>query len=68
MKKLMIVALVAATAFGAYAEKTGADLIVTGSHQRGIWGALVHGSASREVIHDAPCAVFVVTRRYADKV
>lgn len=58
----------AADETSAYAETNGADLIVTGSHQRGFWGSLVHGSASREVIHDAPCAVFVVTRRCADKI
>lgn len=51
-----------------YAEKTGADLIVTGSHQRGFWGSLLHGSASREVVHDAPCAVFIVTRRCAETI
>ncbi len=51
-----------------YAEKTGADLIVTGSHQRGFWGSLIHGSASRDVVHDAPCAVFVVTRRCAESI
>ncbi|MEO1250932.1 MAG: universal stress protein [Pseudomonadota bacterium] len=51
-----------------YAKETNADLIVTGSHQRGFWGALVHGSASRNVIHDAPCAVFVVTKAFAAKV
>ena len=49
-----------------YAEKTGADLIVTGSHQRGFWGALLHGSSSRGLVHDAPCAVFIVTKRCAE--
>lgn len=51
-----------------YAKKTGADLIVTGSHQRGFWGALLHGSSSRGLIHDAPCAVFVVTKRCAEAI
>ena len=51
-----------------YAEKIGADLIVAGSHQRGFWGRLFYGSASREVIHDAPCAVFLVTQAFAKKV
>jgi len=50
-----------------YAAQCGADLIVTGSHQRGFWGALWQGSASREVIHDAPCAVFLVTKRFVEK-
>ncbi len=58
----------AADETASYAEKTGADLIVTGSHQRGFWGSLLHGSASREVVHDAPCAVFIVTRRCADTI
>ena len=49
-----------------YAKKAGADLIVTGSHQRGFWGALMHGSSSRGLIHDAPCAVFVITKRCAE--
>ncbi len=51
-----------------YAEKTGADLIVTGSHQRGFWGSLVHGSSSRDLVHDAPCAVFLVTKSCADAI
>jgi nucleotide-binding universal stress UspA family protein len=52
---------------GQYAAESNADLIVTGSHQRGFWGALWQGSASREVIHDAPCAVFLVTKRFVKK-
>lgn len=48
-----------------YAKKLGADLIVTGSHQRSFWGALFQGSASRELIREAPCAVFLVTKAYA---
>ncbi len=51
-----------------YAEKSGADLIVTGSHQRGFWGSLIHGSASRDLVNDAPCAVFIVTRRCAEAI
>lgn len=51
-----------------YAEKSGADLVVTGSHQRGFWGSLFMGSASRELVHESPCAVFVVTKRFAEKV
>lgn len=48
-----------------YAKKLGADLIVTGSHQRSFWGALFQGSASRELIREAPCAVFLVTKAFA---
>ena len=51
-----------------YAEKMGADLIVTGSHQRGFWGALLHGSSSRGLVHDAPCAVFIVTKRCSEAI
>lgn len=57
-----------ADATGKYAADAGADLIVVGSHQRGFWGSLWSGSASRDVIHDAPCAVFLVTKRFAEKV
>lgn len=52
---------------GKHAAEISADLIVAGSHQRGFWGSLWRGSASREVIHDAPCAVFLVTKRFAEK-
>ena len=48
-----------------YAKKLGADIIVTGSHQRNFWGALFQGSASRELIREAPCAVFLVTKAFA---
>ena len=57
----------AADETGKRAAEVGADLIVAGSHQRGFWGALWRGSASREVVHDAPCAVFLVTRPFAEK-
>lgn len=53
----------ASTEIAKYAEKIDADLIVTGSHQRGFWGSLFTGSESRGVVHDAPCSVFVVTKR-----
>jgi nucleotide-binding universal stress UspA family protein len=44
-----------------------ADVIVTGSHQKGFWGALAHRATSRELIRSAPCAVFVVTKACAEK-
>lgn len=50
-----------------YARKTGADVIVTGSHQRKFWGALFQGSASMELVREAPCAVFLVTKAFAEK-
>ena len=58
----------AADAVAQYAEKTGADLIVTGLHQRSFWGSLFQGSASRELVREAPCAVFLVTKAYAKKI
>jgi nucleotide-binding universal stress UspA family protein len=50
-----------------YAEKIGADVIVTGSHQRNFWGSLFQGSHSMELVREAPCAVFLVTKAFADK-
>lgn len=50
-----------------YARKIGSDVIVTGSHQRKFWGALFQGSASMELVREAPCAVFLVTKAFAEK-
>ena len=49
-----------------YAKAQGADLIVTGSHQRKFWGSLFQGSASMELVREAPCAVFLVTKAFAE--
>ncbi len=57
----------ASQAVSDFAEEVDADMIVIGSHQRGFWGALFQGSAARHFIHDAPCAVFIVTKAYAEK-
>lgn len=54
-----------ADATAEYASKHGADLIVTGSHQRNFWNTLFQGSASRELVREAPCAVFLVTKAFA---
>ncbi|WP_411817992.1 universal stress protein [Hyphococcus sp. DH-69] len=56
-----------ADAIAEYAEEQGTDLIVTGSHQRNFWSSLFQGSASRDLIREAPCAVFLVTKAYAEK-
>jgi len=48
-----------------YAARHGADLIVTGSHQKSFWGSLFQGSQSRELVREAPCAVFLVTKAFA---
>ncbi len=50
-----------------FAAETGADLIVTGSHQRKFWDTLFQGSASRDLVRDAPCAVLLVTKAFAAK-
>lgn len=55
----------AAAAIARHAAKAKADLIVTGSHQRKFWGALFQGSASFDLIREAPCAVFLVTKACA---
>ncbi len=56
-----------AGAVSEFAKETSADLIVTGSHQRGFFGAMVQGSASRDLVKEAPCAVFLVTKAFAEK-
>lgn len=50
-----------------YATKQSADLIVIGSHQKGWWKRLLEGSESADMIREAPCAVFVVTRAHKDR-
>lgn len=57
----------AGEAIAAYAATVGADIIVTGSHQRGFWGALFGGARSRELVREAPCGVFLVTKPFAEK-
>ncbi|MEQ1928906.1 MAG: universal stress protein [Parvularculaceae bacterium] len=51
-----------------FARRSNADLIVAGSHQKGFWGSLVAGAASRDLVRDAPCGVFLVTKPFAEKV
>lgn len=43
-----------------YAEKIGADLIVTGRHGHGVVGAMVQGSTSLRINHIAKCATLSV--------
>lgn len=50
-----------------YAGDNDADIVVTGSHQRGFWGALFASSSSRDLVREAPCGVFLVTKPYAEK-
>jgi nucleotide-binding universal stress UspA family protein len=42
------------------ARKHDAQMIVIGAHGWGPVGRLLHGSVSMAVVHEAPCAVFVV--------
>lgn len=51
-----------------YLEDMHADLLVLGTHQKGFWGRLFSGSVSEEAVHDAPCAVFLVTPPFAKQV
>lgn len=51
-----------------YIKSEQGDLLVIGSHQKNFWQRLVFGSVSEEAIHEAPCAVFVVTPEYAKTV
>lgn len=48
-----------------YLSSENADLLVIGSHQKGFWERLWQGSVSDDTIHEAPCAVFVVTAPFA---
>ena len=50
-----------------YAKKNDADLIVIGSHQKGWLKRLLEGSESADMIREAPCAVFVVTKAHKDR-
>ena len=48
-----------------YAKQNHTDLLIIGSHQKGWWKTLASGAASPELVRDAPCAVYVVTREAA---
>lgn len=47
-------------ALASLAEETGAELIVVGSHGKGIVGRFLEGSTSRYLLDHAPCPVLVV--------
>jgi nucleotide-binding universal stress UspA family protein len=42
------------------AKKVGADLLVVGTHSRGLLARLTLGSVASAVVHHAPCSVLVV--------
>ena len=48
-----------------YARDNNADLLVVGSHEKGWWETLTSGAASPELVREAPCAVYVVTKAAA---
>ena len=50
-----------------YAAQIDADIIVVGSHQKGMWQALVSGTPSRDIARRAPCAVFLVNQPFVEK-
>ena len=50
-----------------YLENEKADLLVIGSHQKGPLKKLLSGSVSSELIHDAPCAVLLVNKAFAER-
>jgi nucleotide-binding universal stress UspA family protein len=46
----------------AEAEEGGYDLIIMGSHGRGVLGGFLLGSVSNRVVHHAKCPVLIVRR------
>jgi nucleotide-binding universal stress UspA family protein len=50
-----------------YLENEKADLLVIGSHQKGSFQKLLSGSVSSELVQEAPCAVMLVTKSFAEK-
>jgi len=48
-------------AIATYAKNEAADLIVIGSHQKGLFERFWTGGQSAETIHQSPCGVFLVT-------
>lgn len=49
-----------------YLENEKADLLVIGSHQKGPVQNLLSGSISADLIHQANCAVLVVTQPFSE--
>lgn len=53
-------------AIATYARNENADLLVIGSHQKGLFERMMSGGQSAAIIHDAPCAVLLVTPGFAE--
>jgi len=51
-----------------FAQEKNADLIVVGTHQKGAWKAMFDGAPSRDIVREAPCAVFLVPKSFAGKI
>jgi universal stress protein A len=49
----------------AFAEETGADLLVLGTHGHGALAQVVLGSVAERVVRHAPCPVMTVRARHA---
>ncbi|MEL6662672.1 MAG: universal stress protein [Pseudomonadota bacterium] len=54
-------------AIATYAKNENADLLVIGSHQKGLFERMMSGGSSASIIHEAPCAVMLVTPGLAKK-
>lgn len=55
-----------ADAIAKYARAQDADLLVIGSHQKGLFERMMGGGTSAEIIHAAPCGLFLVTPGFAE--
>ena len=53
-------------AIATYARNEGADLLVIGSHQKGLFERMMSGGSSADIVHQAPCAVLLVTPGLAE--
>lgn len=49
------------------AREVSVQLIILGSHKRGLVGRLVHGSVSQSVIAAAPCSVLVLPNAHVSR-
>lgn len=50
-----------------YAESTGIDLVVTGTHGYGFFNRLLLGSVATQLVRNAPCSVLTVPGRAAER-
>jgi nucleotide-binding universal stress UspA family protein len=57
---ILLTSIGAAHGIVSYAERTGIDLVVMGTHGRSGWSHLVAGSVAERVVRAAPCPVLTV--------